>query len=33
MLLDTYAPPKRTDKYKSKFKATIWLTKTNICRK
>ena len=33
MLLDTYAPPKRTDKYKLKFKAIIWLTKTNICRK
>ena len=38
MLLDTYAPLKKINKYKSKFKSTPWitffgLTKINICEK
>ena len=37
MLLDTYAPPKRTNKYKLKFKSKPWITlglqKSDICEK
>ena len=33
ILLDTYTPLKRINKYKMKFKSKPWLTKINICEK
>ena len=33
MLLDTYAPLKRTNKYKLKFKSKPWITLINVFEK